>query len=664
MKTSLYILSALFVLAAPLAVFAQDAAPKPPAAPSALEGWSIPEEEAPDQEKGPAGAAEQPKTGAELKALGEESYSVGDYEKALDLFNEALPLLETASDKAKVHERLGYIYAAFGKTDDVYNEFVESLKLDPGLEMDPNQVSPKIYEAYKKAREVVVREGTLYCNCDPAGAQVYIGDTLLGEAPVRKEHIPEGDYTLTLKKPGYEPSIGKVSIKKDVTLTVEDKLVEARGEVTINTTPPGSRVVFDGRDEGPSPVTVGKVSGGSHALLVKRDYFDPGESTVTIEKAEKKSVDVTLKRRLLLIGVGDGKEDGDGLSPSQDGLLTGPFSKMEDLRVIPAGMKYLEKGLSERGLEPGSLQFIREQHARLSLQDSAALSGIMEKEGAELALAARLSEGERKTLTLTLYSIMSDMGDVVVLKSADMDGLAKGLDGFLLKWQEQEGMKAPAIGARLVDRADAGAEVISVLPGLPAASAGLIPGDIIKGYGPAEIKEKRDLISLLKPGEKREIKFVERGKRQSASIIPVEAPAETPLDSEGYLYNLALVDFAAPQQASAGQDATKKPDGLDSLNLGNVYFHLGDYEKAIKAYRDADTGTKSGVCTGTALYRMGQAYEKLNRWVDAAGSYRKSLMLYPYATIENADGPYVAPLAKERLQELFKRGLVKERWWM
>jgi hypothetical protein len=40
------------------------------------------------------------------------------------------------------------------------------------------------------------------------------------------------------------------------------------------------------------------------------------------------------------------------------------------------------------------------------------------------------------------------------------------------------------------------------------------------------------------------------------------------------------------------------------------------------------------------------------------------LMLYPDATLGSAEGPYVAPLAKERLKELFRLGLVKERWWL
>ncbi len=641
MKKVHILLFAVLLLGAPLTAQAQEGTPASPAAPA------------------------HQLTGKELMALGEESYGIGDYDKALVNFKDALPLLTDAPDKAKAHERLGYIYAAFGQMDNVYNEFVEALKLDPGIMMDPNQASPKIYEAYKKARDIVVHEGTLAVNCDPAGAAVFLDGKPIGESPVKMEHITEGEYTLTLKKPGYETSTGKITIKKDVTLTVEDKLVEARGEVTINTEPSGAAITFDGRDEGFTPLTVKKVSGGSHSIIVKRDYYDDYESAVTIEKGEKKSLGMSLKRRVLLLGMVDGEGPGLALSPVLDALVSGPFKEMGDVRVIGRGMKSLEKDILERGLDPASLKFLKTDKVRLDLEDSAVFSGIMENAGAELALVLHLVQGEKeKALTVILYSVASDMGDKVILKSGDMDGLEKEFEGFLLKWEDQGRPGIPTIGARLIDRADGGAEVISVLPGLPAAVAGVIPGDVIDAAGPAEIRQKKDLVSLLKPGEKLEIKFNRKGKRQSVTVVPALAPKETPVDETGYLYNVALADSRAQAEEVSETETPRKPDGQSALNLGNVYFHLGDYEKAVKAYKDADTGTNAGVCTGTALYRLGMAYERLGRWVDAAGSYRKALMLYPDATLGSAEGPYVAPLAKERLKELFRLGLVKERWWL
>ncbi len=149
---------------------------------------------------------EEPKekalTGADYTAAAEEAYSGGDYDRALDNYKKALPLLSDPKEQARVHERLAFIYSAFGKTDSMYSEFLEALKLDHSLELDQNMVSPKIYESFEKAKDEVVREGILICNCDPSGAEVYLDGALLGEAPVKKEHLPEGEHTLTLKKAG------------------------------------------------------------------------------------------------------------------------------------------------------------------------------------------------------------------------------------------------------------------------------------------------------------------------------------------------------------------------------------------------------------------------------------------------------------------------------
>ena len=73
---------------------------------------------------------------------------------------------------------------------------------------------------------------------------------------------------------------------------------------------------------------------------------------------------------------------------------------------------------------------------------------------------------------------------------------------------------------------------------------------------------------------------------------------------------------------------------------------------------------KSGVCRGTALYRMAKVYEKMGLWTQAASSYRELCILYPDATLISQDGPKAAPLAKERLETLYNLGLVKERWWL
>ena len=126
----------------------------------------------------------------------------------------------------------------------------------------------------------------------------------------------------------------------------------------------------------------------------------------------------------------------------------------------------------------------------------------------------------------------------------------------------------------------------------------------------------------------------------------------------------ATRESAREMAVSPADEAGRNARGIAALNLGNVLMHFGEYAKAVKAYSEAQTGFKSGVCAGTALFRQGGAYEKLEQWTDAADSYRKAMLLYPGATLNSADGPMVAPLAENRLKELYYMGLTTEKWWM
>lgn len=623
--------------------------------PYGLKGWSI----VPDEPAGDADAA-RVLTGPEYFALAEESYETGDYERAQNFYNSALPLLSgDAARQAKTHERLAFIYAAFGETEKVYGEFLLSLNIDPSLQLDPDMVSPKVYEAFVKARDEVVREGTLVVNCDPPGAEVYLDGVSLGDAPVRKGRIPEGTYTLTLKKAGYETSTGSVVIKKDVTLTVDDTMVQATGVLEITSTPPGVSVSFDGRQAGTTPVRVDNVRGGEHAMSFKREYYEPAETTITVAKGDHTSYNALLKRRVLVIAAGP--DAGDGVDMLVD-ALSGPVG----LHVSYTGLGELGEGMSKRGLDPASLGFLSSRKKALSLEDSAALSGIMEDARVELALYAlpvRTASGVE--LYISLFSTASDMVDTATLSAKDMDGLKAEVLKFAGRWRGTIMPSRLCMGMRLVDRASGVVEVVDVVAGLPAARAGIAPGDMITSVDGAVVGGKADIDRAVAAGGSHTLTSVSRGREATVHIDALECPVETPTGSGDYLYNLALVENAGYLDSVPGTKGV--PDdarGIAALDLGNAYMHMGEYEKGVAVYKEVDTKAVSGLCTGTALYRMGEAYEKLGRWPEAADAYRKAMLLYPEARLGFAEGPKAAKLAKERLMDMFDLGLVMEKWWM
>jgi len=74
-----------------------------------------------------------------------------------------------------------------------------------------------------------------------------------------------------------------------------------------------------------------------------------------------------------------------------------------------------------------------------------------------------------------------------------------------------------------------GAVVHRVVRGSPAAKAGLEPGDLIVAVQGKTVREMEDLVQALrerKPGDKVEITFARRGKRQTASVGLAEMPPQ------------------------------------------------------------------------------------------------------------------------------------------
>ena len=82
-------------------------------------------------------------------------------------------------------------------------------------------------------------------------------------------------------------------------------------------------------------------------------------------------------------------------------------------------------------------------------------------------------------------------------------------------------------------------------------------------------------------------------------------------------------------------------------------MHFRAFDRAIELLRDARLSTIAGVSQGTIDYhtgicflRLGPAYQ-----AEAAQAFRQALK-YPQATLLGPDGPLVAPLARQALDDL------------
>lgn len=83
-----------------------------------------------------------------------ESYDKQNYETALEKLRQALRISGTKDkDLAEIHKYFGYIYIALEQWSKAVDEFVIALYYDPTLQIEQKYSSPKVLDAFNRARE-------------------------------------------------------------------------------------------------------------------------------------------------------------------------------------------------------------------------------------------------------------------------------------------------------------------------------------------------------------------------------------------------------------------------------------------------------------------------------------------------------------------------------
>jgi len=120
------------------------------------------------------------------------------------------------------------------------------------------------------------------------------------------------------------------------------------------------------------------------------------------------------------------------------------------------------------------------------------------------------------------------------------------------------------------------------------------------------------------------------------------------VNSQEFCYPMVLADLRLRQLGAQGDE-----EALLRLHQALALMHFREYEKAQDVLRDARMGTVQGVSqgtldyyTGVCLLRMGNVY-----LTEALQAFNLALK-YPLATLFGPEGPLLAPLARQALQDL------------
>lgn len=229
------------------------------------------------------------------KHLGDDAMVALRYEEALDHYRRAYD----ASKNPAVLYNMGRAYEGLGdfpKALDALEEFSD--KAPPELKARV----PKLAELLADVRN---RVSTLVVSSSVDGAEIRLGERTVGKTRPGQVvlRVNAGKQRLTVSREGYFP------FEKDLVLagakveTVEANLASRTASAVLRVTSPvtGAAVAVDGKAVGVVPAET-FVGPGSHKILLRRDGYDPANTSVVVAAGEKRSVDLPMSARESLTG--------------------------------------------------------------------------------------------------------------------------------------------------------------------------------------------------------------------------------------------------------------------------------------------------------------------------------------------------------------------------
>ena len=487
---------------------------------------------------------------------------------------------------------------------------------------------------------------------DPKGAS----------APLLLPMVTPGDHKVTFDRDCYTSRTLTVKVTLDTEQNAPLKftpvvLQDAKTELRLTSTPSGADVFVDGDRKGTTPFALQGLCGGERDLSVVKGDVGSWTERVRLSTGEVNTLDVRLRPTLIYLGTFRLDEWGRAVWSDEDKPLLDELGKgLKTLNIVRT--PEILQGLRDSVIKwmitaPGEVR-------SGTLLPPAILEEAATRARADLVLAGLTQGGESdKSWTLALYSVLHHAPDVVALRADRPDGardLVRRLDAA-------PAISGPWWGMGIVDtmvetgQAEPdGPLVVRVLPGSPAAKAGLRKGDRIKSIGNRKTALVRDVnqaiaAEMARPGGLKPTLVLAVEAATGARTVrasPDDGPVVIPLSDPTLLYNRTLAEFRLRARAAA-EDIEK---GAALLNLGVAFMHFRAYDKAdAEGFARASLPATVGVSQGTVLYyralnalRRGNPQAARDGFQQSAGQAG--------GTLDSGDGPSAAAAAARMLKAI------------
>ncbi|MDP1832054.1 MAG: S1C family serine protease [Geothrix sp.] len=428
--------------------------------------------------------------------------------------------------------------------------------------------------------------------------------------------IPElapGKHRLELRAPCFRTRT--IELGAELATPAADHTLEpirmepSRGTLSVNSAWPGGELFLSGQSRGPLPVADLPVCSGSYDLLVR---FPAGgfAQRITVEEGQSLALEARPKPRLAFAGLEGGDFTGRARFLAQ---LEALGDRLQPLAYLPA-----------RPDEP----------------PAEALARLKASREAELVLIARpVPDKIIHRVELVLATLDGEEARLVVkpLEQDPLGSLAARLNAV-------PRLQRPGLGLSVLDvPSEPGPWVLAA--SAPALKAGIQIGKPLLQVQGKPVPTAQGLQRLVEAAQGP----VSVSQEGATASLPLQMEAlEIPLGSPDFCYPAVLAQLRLQYAGAKGDEAN-----LIKLNQALVLMQFRKYDKAIELLRDARLSTLHGVSQGTLDYHTGLCFLHLGTsYHSEAGQAFRQALKYPQSTLLGPDGPLVAPLARQALEDL------------
>lgn len=476
-------------------------------------------------------------------------------------------------------------------------------------------------------------------------------------ARVEIANLPLGPHAIELRRKCFETVRFTMELPEARDYFAEPfKMQESLASLRLTSDPPGALIFVDGEPMGRTPRELEGLCAGRHRLEVKHQAGKFLQEIV-LARNESVALDCPIRPTLAFLGMVAEGPNGERALPEASEQVAANLAKIRTLNFITASRDVVNRMLQAESLTLKSLVAGPKDAEDSDSSRKARVRKVTEKLAAQLEvqgfLVAVLPE-QRVTQTAVLHLLAAANADP---DSWDVSfGESLSYTRFLAAVDQRAVQYKPWTGVITVDtRQHDGVPVLRVVPGSPAALAGVDAGTVLFAVDGQPVKRTMDFISAVESKKANDVLGLHLRGPSGDRVVEVRlglTPQEIPLNDPALLYNKVMMDL---RQQVDGYPGTERA-ALAKLNLGLCAMHFDDFASAREHLQDAAQPSEQGglpvrpgISQGTAHYYLGLAWERLGREYkqQATAAYRDAARAKE-ATLFNNDGPAAAPIAERR----------------